>query len=114
MMEDNSENFRYVAMFDSLGFESIIDITYDELSRVESVLNDEKDPLNDIQSLISKMSLRARMNSHRNPEIWIFWSDVDENTLVYMAKQSPQIMADLIRSKGVSVFKSGTSENVIK
>lgn len=107
-------SFRYLTLFDNLGFESIIDITCDNASRAEAVLYDEDDPEKKITSLVNKMTLRARFNPHRNPEIWIFWSDVDENTLFTAAQISPQEMANLIRSKGVSVYISTKVNTVIE
>lgn len=109
-----SDNFRYITLFDNLGFESIIDITCDDAVRAEAVLYDEPDPLKGITSLVSSMTLRARFNLHRSPEIWVFWSDVDEDSLFKMAKENPQAMADLIRSKGVSVYKSIKTKRVIE
>lgn len=110
-MEDN---FRYITLFDELGFESIIDITCDDAVRAEAVLYDKDDPQKEIIQLINKLSLRARFNPHRSPEIWVFWSEVDEKTLFKSAEENPQAMADLIRSKGVNVFRSSKQKQVIE
>ena len=110
-MEDN---FRYITLFDNLGFESIIDITCDDAVRAEAVLYDKDDPQKEIIQLINKLSLRARFNPHRSPEIWVFWSEVDEKTLFKSAEENPQAMADLIRNKGVNVFRSSKQKQVIE
>ena len=110
-MEDN---FRYITLFDELGFESIIDITCDDAVRAEAVLYDKDDPQKEIIQLINKLSLRARFNPHRSPEIWVFWSEVDEKTLFKSAEENPQAMADLIRNKGVNVFRSSKQKQVIE
>lgn len=108
------ENFRYITMFDNLGFESIIDITCDDSVRAEAVLFDKDDPQKEIHQLISKLTLRAKFNPHCSPEIWIFWSDIDETMLFKSATENPQAMADLIRSKGVNVFRSAKQKQVIE
>lgn len=107
------ENFRYITLFDNLGFECIIDITCDDAVRAEAVLYDKDDPQKEIMQLINKLSLRARFNPHRNPEIWVFWSDINEETLFRNAEKNPQGMADLIRKNGVNVYKSEKTKNII-
>lgn len=112
--EDSFYNNRYVTLFDNEGFESIIDITCDDTERMTAALEDKKDPELEIYSLIHTMKLRATFNPHRNPEIWIFWSHIDEETLWKISQENPQTLADLIREKGVNVTKSSkSSKNVI-
>lgn len=103
-------NYRYVTMFDNEGFESIIDITCDMFTKTNAILHDEPDPEKNIYSLIHRMTLRATFNPHREPEIWIFWSDLDEKTLYDSAVENPQMMADLIRQKGVNVYRTSLSK----
>lgn len=107
-------SFRYITLFDSEGFESIIDITCDVHHRAEAALCDEEDPQKEIAALINKMTLRARFNPQRSPEIWVFWSDIDEKTLYKSACENPQMMADLIRSKGVKLYGDAKTKRVIE
>ena len=107
-------SYRYITMFDNLGFECVIDITCDTSHRAEAVINDEPDPQTKIVSLVNKMILRAKFNTHRNPEIWIFWSDISEKDLFDACEQSPQQMADLIRSRGTNLYKMPKTKTVIE
>jgi hypothetical protein len=106
-------SLRHIALFDCLGFESIIDITCDENHRIECLIHDEEDPQKGIISLINKITLRARMNPQRLPEVWIFWSDIDSDTLMKSANENPQMMANLIREKGIKIFTTPKEKSVI-
>lgn len=117
MEEDgfDSKYHRYVTLFDNEGFESIIDITCDDMEKMSAALEDREDPENEIYSLINTMTLRALFNPHRNPEIWVFWSHIDEKTLWKVSQETPQQLADLIRKIGVSVTKPKSKKtNVIE
>jgi len=50
------------------------------------------------------MVFRARANPQRSPEVWIFWSDIDEKVLWDASQKSPQEFADLIRANGSDVY----------
>lgn len=113
--EDFVDNNRYITLFDNEGFESIIDITCDNVEKVTAALEDAEDPEKKIHSLINTMTLRARFNPHRNPEIWVFWSHIDTDTLWKASQENPQQMADLIRKKGVNIFGlKSKKKNVIE
>jgi tRNA(Ser,Leu) C12 N-acetylase TAN1 len=57
--------------------------------------------------------LRARANPQRFPEIWAFESDMDQEDLEMIAKDSPQVLVDAIRKCGQNVFKTHRDESVI-
>lgn len=96
---------RFITLFDSLGFESIIDITNDEKNDTLKILKGEN-PDNRASELLHMMTLRARFNPQRNPEIWVFESDISEKVLYEYSQEYPQQLADLIRKKGVKAFGS--------
>lgn len=117
MEEDGIDNKyrRYVTLFDNEGFESIIDITCGNMEKMSAALEDREDPENEIYSLVNTMTLRARFNPQRNPEIWVFWSHIDEETLWKVSQETPQQLADLIRKIGISVVKPKSKKtNVIE
>lgn len=105
-----SKTHQFVAYFDSLGFECIVDITSSERRQLLQTIQGVK-PTPDLN--LHAMMLRARFNPHRSPEIWIFESDVSEQKLRELAETDPQMMANLIRKNGHAVFLSSKQEKKI-
>jgi hypothetical protein len=105
-----SKSHQFVAYFDCLGFECIVDITSAERRQLlETIQGLPASPAFNLHA----MMLRARFNPHRSPEIWIFESDVNEKQLCELAESDPQQMADLIRSHGHAVFVSTPQDKKI-
>lgn len=109
--DTNAKNHQFVAYFDNLGFECVIDITSAERKQLMQTLKGEE-PIPAFN--INAMILRARFNPHRSPEIWIFESSVAEFTLRDLAIENPQMLADLIRSHGHGVYVTPKIEQRIK
>ena len=100
----------YVAYFDCLGFECILDATAHDRKRTWNALRDkssERFPLNELL-------LRARLNTQRSPEVWSFWSEIDLATLRRYSIEMPQQFAVLIRENGTPLYQSGKQTQVIK
>jgi hypothetical protein len=93
----------YIAYFDSLGFESIINLDAYEKDLTWSSLKGEQPKM---KLPVGIMIMRAKANPQRHPEIWTFQSEVDEKELWCYAKENPQGLADLIREHGSKVFTS--------
>lgn len=106
-----SKEHLFLAYFDCLGFECIVDITSYERHKLLADINgtDIRSPVN-----LNAMMLRARFNPQRNPEIYVFTSDLSEATLIEFAEENPQALADLIRSHGKCLWKTPAQEGVIK
>ena len=102
---------KFVAYFDCLGFECVIDITSSERQQLMQTLKGE-DPSPAFN--INAMMLRARFNPQRSPEIWIFESNVSQAELAELGQESPQQLADLIRSHGSPVFVTSKIEQKIR
>lgn len=100
----------YVAYFDCLGFECILNASGHEHRNLLLALKNQPRQRFPLNSLL----LRAKANSQRNPEIWSFWSEIDLNTLLQCAKESPQELADLIRANGSPLFTTVKPNQVIK
>jgi len=99
----------YIAYFDSLGFEFIFDLTNYEHEQLLGILGDKP-----ISNRIPQYAiLRAKSNPQRFPEIWAFDSDVDQNTLDELARESPQMLADLIRKHGEPIYQTPKQKSVI-
>lgn len=100
----------YLAYFDSLGFECILDLTRHEKKAMWNVLSDkepEKLP-------VFMMIMRAKANPQRFPEIWTFWSEVSLAELTALATDEPQALADGIRNVGTKVFVTPKEKEVIR
>ena len=96
--------------FDSLGFEWIFNVTAYERKKVMAYLKGEKT----VELPIPRHAiLRARANPQRFPEIWAFESDMEQEDLELIAKDSPQVLVDAIRKCGQNVFKTHRDESVI-
>ncbi len=91
----------YLAYFDELGFETIIDLTdYDKKAMWASLSNKQTEERLPVGALI----MRAKLNPHRSPEIWTFQSETNIRSLVHLSEVNPQGLADLIREHGTKVF----------
>lgn len=106
-----SKDKKFLAYFDCEGFECLINISKHEDAMLLQTLKGEK--VTDEIGLNS-MILRARYNPQRSPEIWVFTSTVDEQTLQDLAKDEPQMLVDLIRKHGTSVWKNHPVKRVIE
>lgn len=109
----------YILSWDMYGLESIINITEIEHNRVLDILSDNKTKSNLAQSLNS-LVLRAQFNPQRHYEIYAVTvnNDVTKQDLITMFKDTPQEMADLVRSRGHKLYsdritKSEKNEIVI-
>ncbi len=101
----------FIASFDTLGFERIIDLTAHDKQAMWASLSEMPAPTG---LPVHQMIMRAQLNPHRFPEIWTFKSELSEQELVEIAKDSPQALADLIRQEGAKVFVTPKEQAVIK
>lgn len=101
----------YLAYFDSLGFESVMDLTEYDKRAMWNALQD-KPVENEIP--LHAMIMRAKFNPQRFPEIWTFQSELDLTTLLRYTRDMPQEMADLIRTNGTTVFVTPKQKEVIR
>jgi hypothetical protein len=105
-----SGNF-FIAYWDTLGFETIIDLTEQDKKAMWASLAEKIAP----QRLpVGLLIMRAKANPQRFPEIWTFQSELDETTLTTYSIESPQELADLIREHGTKVFVTQREKEVIK
>lgn len=101
----------YIAYWDSLGFESITDLTDYDKKAVWATLSNKPLP----QKLpVGLMIMRAKANPQRFPEIWTFQSEVDITTLIKYSNDTPQTLADAIRENGTKVFVTHKQKAVIE
>lgn len=91
----------YVAYFDCLGFECILDATAHDRKKTWNALQNKTTARFPLNELI----IRARLNSQRSPEIWSFWSEIELDTLKKYATEMPQQFAALIRENGNPLYQ---------
>jgi hypothetical protein len=101
----------YLAYFDTLGFECVLDLTSYDKKAMWAALSDKTIP-NEIP--LHQMILRAKFNPQRFPEIWTFQSELDLKDILCYTKDMPQAMADLIRENGTKVFSTPKEKVVIE
>jgi len=101
----------FIAYWDTLGFETVIDLTeHDRLAMWAELKGEQPKRLHVVPLLI----MRAKANPQRTPEIWTFQSEVDLETLLQYSKDSPQQLAALIREDGSKVFVTPREKEQIR
>lgn len=106
---------RWIVMFDNEGVDTLVPWSNVTEEIIMSKLSGTpRMPSESPQQIISRIMMRAQMNPHRSPEVWSYGTagemDVDEMHQLWI--DSPQYMADLVRSKGDQLFgaKPGTKK----
>lgn len=110
-MAKSKKSGYYLAYFDSLGFEAIIDLMPYEKDLTWSALKGQPPSM---KLPVGMMLMRARANPQRFPEIWTFQSEVDEKELRQYANVNPQGLANLIREHGSKVFVTPREKELIR
>jgi hypothetical protein len=100
----------YLAYFDTLGFECVINLSAHEKRSMWTVLKGQEPS----KLPLHPMLMRAKANPQRFPEIWTFWSGVGQAELARFAQEMPQEFADSIRSVGEKVFVTKREKELIK
>jgi hypothetical protein len=93
----------FLVYFDNLGFEAVFDLDQIHSDATMAALKDESYsmPFN-----LNALLLRARFNSQRFPEIWVFEvsDEVSEEDVRNMAAENPQALADFARANGKNFY----------
>lgn len=104
---------KFLAMWDMLGLECLIDLTELEGKQVWATLKGEPGP--DYPNL-QHMILRAQFNPQRHYEIYAFETDdISYDDIKMMFKETPQVIVDAIRKSGHSFYsnRANLKERVI-
>jgi hypothetical protein len=104
----------YICYWDCNGFECIVDMTsWENQSLLDTIAGK---PLKNPPVHLNALTLRAKFNPQRNPEIWTFNTDYEmtEEDLWRYADENPQALVDLIREKGQKIYGYAQREPVIK
>lgn len=101
----------FVAYWDCLGFEFIINTTKQEH---QNLMNDIKGETVSGGNWMHYCLLRAKFNPQRNPQIWGFTSEMTEEELTEISKESPQELANLIKVMGWKIYSEVPQKKVIE
>ena len=99
-----SKSRTYVCYWDCNGFETIADVSkWENESLLNTIAGKEltSSPIN-----LHSLTMRARFNPQRSPEIWTFTTvySITEDTLWEIAEENPQELVDMIRERGNKLF----------
>ena len=101
----------FMAYWDTLGFEWIVDVSDYEKQKFWAVLKGDTK----VDMPIPRYAIiRARANPQRFPEIWAFESELTLKELQEFSKEHPQSLATAVRKCGQAVFKTHRDEEVIQ
>lgn len=92
--------------WDNLGVEMVFDVDAEQSKRVEAALREEPYKRQDPGELLEMVLLRARFNSHRNYEVYAINmpESFSEEEVRTMFEENFQIMAELVRKKGIKLY----------
>ena len=113
---------RFLAMWDNTGLECLLNISklqqeHEQWEKDTMWKTLRGDPLRNIKPPgvpLDAMMMRARFNSHRHYEIYLFDSEISESDIKDMFETSPQVIVDSIRNIGKKLFcNRATKKEVI-
>jgi hypothetical protein len=114
--EDESVSNDFIVMWCNSGLECIVPLEINKLDDGANFLakleDRENEYLKEINRMIWMMELRARANPDRHYEVYkLTTSDgITKEQLEEMFEDSPQMIVDLIREKGVKIYSYRATE----
>ena len=99
----------YIFSWDQTGIEAIVPISqyeHHEQTNLIRLLKEEPTQRNPLDSIVQRLILRARYNTHRHYEIYAVdcAEEMDEEFWREQWLKSPQETAELIRSRGHQLY----------
>jgi hypothetical protein len=107
--DQSTKNHLMIVMWDHYGLESVIDVTKQEQEHLfDMISNPNANFFSWLNQTVKYMLLRAQANSQRNYEVYSIWVDenISADELSEQFEEAPQSMADLIRSRGNTLYRS--------
>ena len=104
----------FLISWDTRGIEAIVPIGDMRSENIAAKLCGDKEPHN-IGSIYNMLTMRARFNPQRSPQIWGINVDdsITEETLRSIADTTPQVIVDLVKEKGVMFYGDKMQESAI-
>jgi hypothetical protein len=106
--EAEAESNIFLAYFDTDGFEGIMNVTESKMDLAHDLLVNGESTKPDASKVYGMMTMRARFNPQRFPEIWTFRVSpgITEEHVREMAESNPQYLADFVRKNGTQLYGS--------
>jgi hypothetical protein len=106
---------QFITMWDTLGFECIVDMTSWERAKLLQLIKGEESELRAPVNFYHLL-LRAKANPQRFPEIWSFTTtdDITQEDLIEISKDDPQMLVDMIRDLGNNLYTAPKQKAVIQ
>lgn len=108
----NSQKTRkFLVSWCNQGLETLYDLTEWERHHLWDILTETK---NSVEApRLNMLILRARMNQHRQYEIYLFEAtDLDRDQINEAFETTPQFMADFIRLNGTMIYSDYTPNTI--
>ncbi len=104
----------FLISWDTRGVEAIFPIGDMRSENIAAKLSGGSEPHN-ISSIYNMLTMRARFNPQRSPQIWGINVDgsITEETLRSIADTTPQVIVDLVKEKGVMFYGDKMQESAI-
>ena len=119
MRSSKKKTTRFIAMWDMLGLECLINVTQIEKEHEQwekenifRILKDQDKTLKPAHVPLEMMILRARANSQRHYEIYAFDSELSEQDIRETFETSPQVIVDAIRNIGHKFYSDRTNNKL--
>lgn len=96
----------YLISWDTDGVEAIVPIGKQREENIAAKLAGERTPHPDAGMVLERLSMRARFNPQRSPQVWgiIVNEDITEETLNDLADNQPQELVNVVRKHGVKLY----------
>ena len=111
MRYSKKKTTRFIAMWDMLGLEALINVTQIEKEHEQwekenlwRILKEQDRTIKPAHVPLDMMIMRARANSQRCYEIYTFDSELSEEDIRETFETSPQVMVDAIRNVGYKFY----------
>jgi hypothetical protein len=107
--DDEQEGYhKFLLFWDIYGLESAVNIDLMVQRRTEAVLKEEKPTDPDLGELINMMKMRAQFNIDRQYEMYAVQLPAyyTQDHVHDMFAQDPQVMVDLVRSRGIRLMSN--------
>lgn len=108
----------FLAVWDMLGLESLHDVGAHlkeveewEKKKIWSVLKEEDSEPKPLGPPLPALILRARVNSHRNYEIYEFHSELSYDEIKQQFEKNPNTIAQAIRNVGYKIYSDRSEKN---
>jgi hypothetical protein len=105
---DENNQITYLLVWTSFGFEDITNLTKLIEEEILDKLIEKERIYKSAASIIDFWLLRARLNPHRNYNVYTInvSGDITEDYLLMLSKDNPQNFANLVKEKGTKLYKS--------